>query len=291
MLWMQVVTRLWATTDHQGVRLMAFLRLRQLAVAMPFPFIGNCLKVRELVVLLLLLCPAILTLPLSALPTQHAYLTFVRNAKFVGEHSLPALNLMINCLVDLFSLDAHSAYEHGFVYIRQLALHLRAAIVSQTKESVRNVYSWQYLNCLRVWTMVLCAQATEESSPMYPLVYPLVQVITGAVRLVPTAQHFPIRLHLVSLLNEVPQALACMACGSHSLLHTHSCRGRVASTLPLRPSYWRCCTTLPSTSASASPQPSPCRCSSPCVCQRSTCRPSLHWYTMPLPRLPPSLPP
>jgi len=65
---------------------------------------------------------------------------------------MPAIMLMARCLVQLYALDEHSAYQHGFVYIRQLALHLRSAITSKTKDSINNVYCWQYINCLRVRT-------------------------------------------------------------------------------------------------------------------------------------------
>lgn len=76
--------------------------------------------------------------------------SFVRNAKFVSESNMPSIMLMARCLVQLYALDPHSAYQHGFVYIRQLALHLRAAINAKTKDAVNNVYCWQYINCLRV---------------------------------------------------------------------------------------------------------------------------------------------
>jgi len=62
---------------------------------------------------------------------------------------------MGNCLVELYSLDVDSSYQHAFIYIRQLALHLRAAITKKTKESFQQIYAWQYFNCLRVWSAVI----------------------------------------------------------------------------------------------------------------------------------------
>lgn len=45
----------------------------------------------------------------------------------------PIIAFMQNSLVEIFSLDARLTYQHGFVYIRQLAIHLRNAIVQQKK--------------------------------------------------------------------------------------------------------------------------------------------------------------
>lgn len=98
---------------------------------------------------------------MSAAPCAHlihhpvAVASFVRNSKFVSEANASAIQLMSRCLVQLYSLDPHSAYQHGFVYIRQLALHLRAAINAKTKDAVKNVYCWQYINCLRVRGLVV----------------------------------------------------------------------------------------------------------------------------------------
>jgi hypothetical protein len=45
---------------------------------------------------------------------------------------------MQRSLVELYSLDPTITYQHGFVFLRQLAVHLRTAI--QTKKPVNNIY-------------------------------------------------------------------------------------------------------------------------------------------------------
>lgn len=108
---LKTLTNLWSASldtseDYQVVRLNAFIRIRQMALTQPFPFIEQCLK--------------------------STYLAYAKRAKFATAASvtslLPTITFMGNCIVELYSLDYASSYQHAFVYIRQLALHLRSAI-------------------------------------------------------------------------------------------------------------------------------------------------------------------
>lgn len=45
----------------------------------------------------------------------------------------PVIAFMQNSLVEIFSLDENLSYQYGFVYIRQLAIHLRNAILQKKK--------------------------------------------------------------------------------------------------------------------------------------------------------------
>ena len=56
---------------------------------------------------------------------------------------------------------------------------------------------------VQVWVAVLCSHATGPESPLFPLVYPLVQIILGVARLQPVARYYPLRLLCCSLLNEI----------------------------------------------------------------------------------------
>jgi len=206
------LTSLWSapldtSEDYQVVRLNAFLRIRQLALTQPFPFIEECLK--------------------------KTYLAYAKRAKFGTASSvtsqLPTLTFMGNCVVELYSLDYHSSYQHAFVYIRQLALHLRTALQKKTPESFQAVYCWQYMHCLKLWTAVLTASLTvgrdddndnendgdedmeygarpDEAKLLRSLVYPLAEVLYGVARLVPTTRHLPLRFVCVRLLQQLAAA-------------------------------------------------------------------------------------
>lgn len=206
--YLKTTVQLWSapldtSEDYNAVRLQAFLRIRQLAITQPYPFIEETLKL--------------------------TYLSYAKRAKFGTAANvtsvLPTLTFMGNCVVELYTLDYASAYQHAFVYVRQLALHLRSAYMKQTPESKAVVCCWQYVHCLKLWTAVLCAAGSngksgsgqdasssklgggvgkdEEANMLRSLVYPLTEIILGLCRLVPVAQFVPLRLHCVRLLQQL----------------------------------------------------------------------------------------
>lgn len=164
-------------SGEPSVRVKAILLLRQMAVVLPPPAFERIAK--------------------------GVYRTFASNAKFVNPESIEHVAFMSTCVVEIFGLDPQQSYPLAFTYIRQLASLLRGALTAKSKEAFRNVYCWQYVNCLECWERVLSTHAKEESSVLRPLVYPMAQVALGAARLLPSARYAPLRLRLVALLNRL----------------------------------------------------------------------------------------
>ena len=103
------------------------------------------------------------------------YLAYVKNTKFTSPSTLQSISFMRRSLVELLGLDHSLAYYHAFVYIRQLAIHLRNAITcSEKKDSLLAVYNWQFVHSLELWGALVGHPGSREA--MAPLVYPLVQV-------------------------------------------------------------------------------------------------------------------
>jgi len=47
-----------------------------------------------------------------------------------------------NCFTQILGLDLVTSYQLGFLYIRQLCLHIRNIRNNLTKDGIKNIYSW-----------------------------------------------------------------------------------------------------------------------------------------------------
>lgn len=152
---------------------------------------------------------------------RSSYSAFLKNCRKTNVHTMDAINFAKNSAAELFGIDELLSYQVGFEFVRQLAIHLRNTISSTSnvtatsgKDAYKAIYNWQFCHSLDFWSRILAQQCNPEKefishknheSPLRALIYPLVQVTLGAIRLIPTAQFFPLRFYLIRSLIRLSQ--------------------------------------------------------------------------------------
>ncbi|KZT24958.1 Noc2-domain-containing protein [Neolentinus lepideus HHB14362 ss-1] len=179
-LYLKTCLDLWSSAED-STRITAFLAIRRLSTASDESILDMVLK--------------------------GTYLTLVRSSKSTSAHTLPSINLMKNSASEIYCLPfaQGAAYQHAFGYIRQLAIHLRNSMKVKTKEGYKLVYNWQYVHSIDFWCIVLARACDtdarlengEGESELKPLIYPLVQVTLGAMKLISASRSYPFHLQLV----------------------------------------------------------------------------------------------
>lgn len=184
----KTVVHFWSqSSSSDATRITAFLVLRRLVV------IGDK-GIREAVL-------------------KVAYQGLIQGSRSTNPNTIQGINLMKNSAAELWGIDQSIGYTTAFTFIRQLAIHLRNSITNNQNESYKAVYNWQYVHSLDFWSCVLaehCSMLKEaehgKESQLKLLIYPLVQVTLGAMRLIPTATYFPLRFQLIRSLLRLSRA-------------------------------------------------------------------------------------
>lgn len=81
----------------------------------------------------------------------------------------------------------------------------RSPLHRSRQDAYKQVYNWQYAHCVDFWSLVLAracsveakAERSGKSSELDPLIYPLVQVTTGAIKLISNPRSYPYHFHLI----------------------------------------------------------------------------------------------
>lgn len=103
---LRILLKIWSTGE-ETVRVVAFLSILKIATSRKESILETLFKTM--------------------------YIKYVENAKFVSPSTLPGINFMRHSLAEIYMLDPGLAYNHAFLYIRQLAIHLRNAMTLKKK--------------------------------------------------------------------------------------------------------------------------------------------------------------
>ncbi|CAL4890771.1 unnamed protein product [Urochloa decumbens] len=170
---LKILFCLWASGD-QSLSVSAFLMIREVASLLP-----DCLD----------LC------------LTKAYNTYLASTKFVNDRNTKHIDFLMNCLVELYSLDVQMSCERLVISVGQLNAILRQASKTKQKEDLRKIDNWQYINCVNLWVRFL--RCNYKDYNLHPLFSQVLQVLRGVAHLFSGTRYLPLRLKLVQMLNEL----------------------------------------------------------------------------------------
>ena len=154
-------------------KVQAILFIRALAMKLPSQCLDSCLK--------------------------GVYKSFAGASKFFSAASAPNIRFMASCAVEMYGIDMQATYQQAFTSIKDLAIQMRQALTSKSKESYKEVYCWQTINSLELWVTVLVTYPSD----LEPLFYPVSQLLLGACTLIGSPSFIPLRLKCIRMLNEL----------------------------------------------------------------------------------------
>lgn len=106
-LWLfQVTLHFWGTGGG-ALPVVSFLFIRDLCIRLGSDCLDECFK--------------------------GIYRAYVLNCQFVNAVKLQHIQFLGNCVIELLGVDLPIAYQHAFVFIRQLGMILREALNMRTK--------------------------------------------------------------------------------------------------------------------------------------------------------------
>ncbi|CAH8430495.1 unnamed protein product [Schistosoma guineensis] len=170
----KLMVKTWSE-DEDSRRLLAFLNLIK-ALSLKKECAGLCIKLM--------------------------FVAFVRNCKFVLASNIAQINLMRECLLELFGKNLDDAYVHAFVYTRQLAITLRKAYNSKNKEDIQSVANWQFVCSLRLWCD-FASKYADVHALVKSLIHPLSQLVYGTIKLNKGQRWLPLHFHCISMLHNM----------------------------------------------------------------------------------------
>ena len=138
---------------------------------------------------------------------KSCYLGFLTYAKSMNKATYERIMKMKRNIVDLIlAADQDVAYKMVFLFLRKMCIELNRTISDKKWNSIKNIYNWQVINSLMLWTDVIVECYKGNLNKNFELLtYPLIQIIVGVIRLHFVSNFFPLRVNLIKLLIKISE--------------------------------------------------------------------------------------
>ncbi|OVA07366.1 Nucleolar complex protein 2 [Macleaya cordata] len=129
------------------------------------------------------------------------YKAFIACSKFVEPTNIVHIRFLVDCLVELYSLDVQKSFSKALASIQQLAKILQQGLKTKKKEALKKIPNWQYTNCMDVWVKFVSANIRDHD--LQSLLYLMIQVISGVAHLFHGPRYLPLRIKCIQMLNQL----------------------------------------------------------------------------------------
>ncbi len=127
------IIALWSSSNDDTIRVISFLCILRYAACDLTSYLQTVLKVTSFFVMYCLIFVSLMITDPRVYFWQKMYFSYITNCKFVSTNTVVGINFMRKSLAEMFSLNETVTYNHAFMYIRQLAIHLRSAVTLKQK--------------------------------------------------------------------------------------------------------------------------------------------------------------
>lgn len=124
--------------------------------------------------------------------------------------SLTQASLLINGLVEIFTLNPTKSVDRALSSLRQLANSIQQVIKHPGKDTVKRIFSWKFISLVRFWCQLLSCDNIDSQSPyITKLLAPLGGIICCLLSLPISPRHYPYFFHLVAATLTVMKSRQC----------------------------------------------------------------------------------
>jgi len=151
---------------------------------------------------------------------KQMYLHFVQRLKKKNNPiDQQIVNYLISTLVQIFGIDLIISYQHVFFSIQTLGIHLQNNLLlnerlerklllsnknfAKQNEKINIFADWKIIHFLTFIIKVLSTYVKCTNSTLFPLVYPLVEILLGIIKLYSNMNFIPLRLKCIKFCIEL----------------------------------------------------------------------------------------
>ncbi|XP_073130040.1 protein REBELOTE [Henckelia pumila] len=124
---------------------------------------------------------------------------FISRSRVTEIADIKHMQFLRDSIVDLCSLDVHKSSVSVAASISQLAKLMQYGLQTKTKEALKRICSWDYVNCIDLWVRFISTNLRDYD--LQSSFFMTVQLIYALALMFPGPRYFPLRLKCIEWLN------------------------------------------------------------------------------------------